>query len=258
MKNKKTLLMGILNVTPDSFFDEGKYFEIKKAVQHATKLIKEGADIIDVGGESTRPFSTSISEKEEIKRVIPVIKELKKLNIPISIDTKKPFVAKLALENGATFINDVTGFQDINMIKIAKEFNSDICVMHMQNTPKTMQKKPFYKDGIINELLKFFEKRVNLLLKMGISQSKIILDPGIGFGKTISDNLEIINNIPIFKRLGYKLLFGISRKSFMGKFRVLNITNSQSIYIKFNNYRNNLINIGTCFSDIKINKNSIL
>ena len=217
MEKHKALIMSILNITPDSFFEKSRAFSFKSALLRAQKLVEEGADILDIGGESTRPGAIKVSEEEEIKRTIPLIKELKNLNISISIDTYKPTVAKKALENGASFINDISGFRSAEMIKIAKEFDVDICAMHMQNTPQTMQKNPFYPNGAVNEIYYWFEKTAEKLIKAGIKKEKIILDPGIGFGKSVQDNLDIINNIPKFKSLDLKLLFGISRKSFMGK-----------------------------------------
>jgi dihydropteroate synthase len=214
---KKTKLMGILNITPDSFYDGGKYQEIDKALFQVKKMIDQGADIIDIGGESTRPGASQITEEEEIKRVIPVIEQVKKnYDITISIDTRKAKVAKLAIDMGADIINDVSGFRDENMINVAKNAkNTKLCLMHMQKDPINMQKNPKYEKGIILEISNFFQKQTNILLKAGISSDRIIIDPGIGFGKTISDNITILQNIKHFKSLGYELLLGISRKSFM-------------------------------------------
>ena len=218
-QKNKTLLMGILNVTPDSFYDKSRCFSFEKAVKRAKQIIKNGADIIDIGGESSRPGAESVSEEEEINRVIPVIKEIQKFKkkIPISVDTVKPKVARLSLENGATLLNDISGFHNEEMIDLAKSFRCHLCVMHMQNSPKTMQVNPSYEKGVVTEIIRFFQKKVNELLKKGIEKDKIILDPGIGFGKSVEDNLDIIRNIETFKSLGFPLLFGISRKSFMGK-----------------------------------------
>ena len=218
-QKNKTYLMGILNVTPDSFYDKSRCFSFVNAVKKAKQIIKNGADIIDIGGESSRPGADEVSEEEEIKRVIPIIQAIKKLKktLPISIDTVTPKVAKLSLENGASLLNDISGFRNEEMINIAKSYKCHICVMHMQNSPKTMQLKPSYENGIIPELMEFFHLQLEKLLKRGIEKNKIIIDPGIGFGKTVDDNLEIIRNIPTLKSLGFPLLFGISRKSFMGK-----------------------------------------
>lgn len=212
----KTKLMGILNITPDSFFESFDHFN--KAIDRGIKIFEEGADILDIGGESTRPGAENVSEEEELKRVIPVILDLKsKIKIPISIDTTKPKVAKEALKAGASYINDVSGFTNPLMAELAADTKQKIIVMHMQGTPKTMQNKPEYPHGIINELLSFFDERVHFLTKKGVTEEQIILDPGIGFGKSIADNLEIIHNLGVIKSIGFKLLLGVSRKSFMGK-----------------------------------------
>lgn len=210
--------MAILNVTPDSYFSESRFFNPDDAIARGVEMEKEGADILDIGGESTRPFSEPVPLEEEINRVIPVIASLKsKISIPISIDTMKFEVAKKALDAGASLINDVTGFQDIKMVELAVSYKTDICVMHMQGNPKTMQINPTYNTGIINELMHYFEERIQFLTKKGVQKEHIILDPGIGFGKSIADNLKIIQNLLKLKTLGFPLLLGISRKSFMGK-----------------------------------------
>ncbi len=215
---KKTKLMGILNVTPDSFFDQGEYFSIDKAVERGIEIYLQGADIIDIGGESTRPNAKPVSLEDELKRVIPVITQLKKvIPIPISIDTMKVEVARQSIDAGADFINDITGFSDPQMIELAVKTKSQIIVMHMQGTPATMQNKPNYEKGIIEELFQFFDSRIAILIASGVKKEQIILDPGIGFGKSIADNLEIIHNLPEVKRIGLPVLLGISRKSFMSK-----------------------------------------
>lgn len=190
-----TQIIGILNITPDSFYDGGSYLETEKAVARALQMEKEGADWIDVGGESTRPGATPVPLEEEIARVIPVISELKKyLKIPISIDTYKPKVAQLAIEAGATMINDVSGLSDPEMLKLAIESNVLTCVLYSEP----------------------FEKKIDHLLNAGMKKENIILDPGIGFGgKTPAQNLEIIKNIAQFKRFGLPLYLGLSRKSFI-------------------------------------------
>lgn len=214
----KTKLMGIVNITPDSFHEGSRAPEIELAIAKALQMQADGADIIDIGGESTRPGSPSVSEAEELHRVIPVIKELKKvLSIPISIDTKKPNVARAAVEAGATLINDVTGFTHPDMIKLAKETDLDICVMHMLGTPQTMQKNPHYEAGVVPFLNQWFKEKITYLIDQGINPQKIILDPGIGFGKTVAHNLEIIHNLPEFKQLGFRVLIGVSRKWFLGQ-----------------------------------------
>lgn len=210
--------MGILNVTPDSFFDKGHFFSPELAIERGIEIYQEGADILDIGGESTRPGAKSVSLEEELARVIPVISALKKeIPIPISIDTMKAEVARQAVEAGADLINDVTGFSDPLMIALGAKTNKEVIVMHMQGTPATMQNKPSYQNGIVEELISFFKERVKTLLASGIRKEQIILDPGIGFGKSIADNLEIIHNLPEVKRIGLPVLLGISRKSFMSK-----------------------------------------
>jgi len=218
MHNRKLMpkIMGILNVTPDSFSDGGRYFNPNKAVEHGLKMIDEGADLIDIGGESTRPYSESVSIEEELKRVIPVIKALRG-KIPLSIDTVKPEVADKACLEGATLINDVQGFRNQEMLETAKRHDADICIMHMQGLPKDMQINPIYNEGVIESIKKFFLNRISAALEIGIKKEKIILDPGIGFGKTVDDNVKILHNLREFKGLGYPLLVGLSKKSFMTK-----------------------------------------
>ena len=209
-------IFGILNITPDSCYDGGLYQENDKAIVHAIQMQKEGADWIDVGGESTRPGASFVSEDEEIARVIPVIRELKKvLNIPMSIDTYKPKVAALAIEAGVTMINDISGLSDPEMVKLAIDSDLPVCVMHMQGTPENMQIAPSYPNGIISELLDWFEKKIDNLQNAGMKRENIILDPGIGFGKTPLQNMEILKNIAHFKRFQLPLFLGLSRKSFI-------------------------------------------
>ncbi len=215
---KKVQLMGILNCTPDSFYDGGRFFDEQQAVLRGIEMAREGADYLDIGGESTRPDSVDVSEEEELRRVIPVIKALSQhLTIPLSIDSSKAKVAACALEAGATLINDVTGFQTIEMRSLAASARVPICVMHMQGTPRTMQKAPFYPQGVVQEVADWFQNRIEELLKIGVLERNIILDPGIGFGKTVEHNLEILKNLSSFLSLGFPLLIGLSRKSFMTK-----------------------------------------
>ncbi len=218
-KPSKTQLMGILNVTPDSFYDQGQWFALDLAVQRALRISQEGADIIDIGGESTRPGAAFVDEAEELRRVIPLIKAIKSCGIttPLSIDTSKPAVAQAAIAHGATFLNDILGFRHLSMRKIAAEAALPICVMHCYETPATMQNNPYYPQGVVPFLLDWFVKQIELLLETGVLSENIILDPGIGFGKTVEDNLQILQNIPKFKALGFPLLLGVSRKSFLGK-----------------------------------------
>lgn len=210
--------MGILNITPDSFYDKSRQSCLDDAITTACRMKEEGADILDIGGESTRPGANDVSEDEELNRVIPVIKGIKeKIDIPISIDTKKSAVAREAIKAGATIINDVTGFDDPEMVALAAENDLDICVMHMLGTPKTMQVNPHYEFGIISHLLQWFDEKVNVLIRAGVKSERIILDPGIGFGKTVDDNLKIIHNLSSLKQLGFRMLLGVSRKSFLSK-----------------------------------------
>jgi dihydropteroate synthase len=210
--------MGILNVTPDSCYDQGRWGTYEQAVQRGIQICEEGADWIDIGGESTRPGAASVSVSEELKRVIPVIKVLKEQTaILISIDTSKVDVAAAAIEAGVSMINDVTGFGDPAMRLLAAGSGLPICVMHMQGTPETMQINPSYPEGVIPHLCDWFKNRIDQLLDAGVKEEQIILDPGIGFGKTVAHNVEIVNNLRRIKALGFPVLLGLSRKSFIGK-----------------------------------------
>lgn len=214
---ERTLIMGILNVTTDSFSDGGLYADLDKAVARAVQMIGDGADVIDVGGESTRPGSEPVSVNEEIKRVVPVIKAIsEKLNIPISIDTYKPLVASAAIEAGACIINDITGFAEQEMRELAAEKKIPSIIMHIKGTPKTMQVNPVY-DNLISEISSYLRERAGMLEEDGLPPEYIIIDPGIGFGKTVEHNLEIIRNLADFKSLGYPILIGPSRKAFIGQ-----------------------------------------
>ncbi|MDB2613650.1 dihydropteroate synthase [Chlamydiales bacterium] len=222
----KTKIMGILNITPDSCYDGGQFSDHKKALDHALKMIDEGADWIDIGGESTRPFATPVPYNEERARVIPLIKELKKhTSIPLSIDTMKPEIAKEALSLGVKMINDVSGFSNPEMITIAAESGCYVCVMHMQGTPKTMQISPSYPKGVLSHLTSFFQNRIEKLTTTGVKKEAIIVDPGIGFGKTVAHNLEILENLKVIGSTGFPILLGISRKGFLGK--ILNQTRDE-------------------------------
>ena len=210
--------MGILNVTPDSCYDGGRYLDYDDAIGHGLKLFEDGADLLDIGGESTRPGADPVSEEEELRRVIPVIEELRlQLPIPISIDTVKAGVAEKAVAAGASIINDVTGFSDPAMRQVAANSGVHLCVVHSQGSPKTMQNNPQYPEGVVPHILNWFEERIELLIYEGVREDRIILDPGIGFGKTVAHNLEILQNLPEFKSLGFPILIGISRKDFMRK-----------------------------------------
>ena len=213
--------MGILNVTPDSFSDGGHYLTINSSVECARRMAEEGADIIDIGGESSRPGAEPVPLEVELERVIPVIKKLSdKIDILISIDTYKAKVAKEALKAGASIINDISGLRfDPMMAKIAAEAGCPVIIMHMKGTPRDMQRRPAYKD-VVKEITAFFKERIAFAVKNGIKRNKIIIDPGIGFGKTVRHNLEIIKRLKEFRKLGVPVLIGPSRKSFIG--RVLN------------------------------------
>lgn len=218
-------IMGIVNVTPDSFSDGGKYFSLDKAVDHALKLIDDGADIIDIGGESTRPGSDPVSVDEEINRTIPVIKKIIELrkDVVISIDTTKSEVAKQALDYGAQIINDISGLTfDENMIAIAKQFDATVVIMHIKGNPKTMQNNLHYND-VVKEVYDFL--LVQSIKAKQNSIEKIIVDPGIGFGKNVDDNFTLIKNLDYFKSLGYPVMIGLSKKSFIGK--TLNLDSDQ-------------------------------
>lgn len=206
--------MGVLNVTPDSFSDGGQFFDPDLAVQKAKEMISEGADIIDVGGESSRPGSKAITVEEELQRVLPVVTQLaKEISVPISIDTKKPEVANACLEAGATIVNDISGLSDNSMAKIAAKHNATVVIMHMQGSPESMQNKPQYSN-VIDEISNFFKERIAVAEAAGIQN--IILDPGIGFGKKLEHNLEILRHLNTFTSLDYPILIGTSRKSFIG------------------------------------------
>jgi dihydropteroate synthase len=215
---RETLVMGIVNVTPDSFSDGGKFFSPEVAISHASKLIMQGADIIDIGGESTRPGAERVSESEELKRVIPVIEKIRTDNptILISIDTTKASVAKHAVEAGADIINDVSGLSfDNNMIGIVESSNIPVVIMHMKGNPQNMQLNPEYED-IVNEILDFFKMKIKMAVQSGINRSMIILDPGIGFGKTVEHNFELLSRLNEFNVLELPIMIGPSRKSFIG------------------------------------------
>ena len=213
----RPLIMGVVNVTPDSFADGGLFFDHDAAVQQALALVAAGADLLDIGGESTRPFSDPTPLTEELRRVLPVIERVRaQTPIPISIDTYKSRVAQAALEAGANIINDISALRfDPDMAHLAREAEVPVILMHMQGTPKNMQTEPHY-DDLIGELRAFFQERLEFALARGLSRDLLVLDPGIGFGKTFSHNLSILNNMDAFLDLGCPLLIGPSRKAFLG------------------------------------------
>lgn len=215
---RPALIMGIINVTPDSFSDGGNFLDTDKVVAHGLRLVKEGAEILDMGGESTRPGAEQISEAEELKRVIPVIKQLATMvSVPISIDTVKPSVARAALTAGASIVNDVgANRNDDEMWRIVADAGAGYICMHMQGSPQTMQANPVYTN-VIEEVENFFRDRLERLKRCSITGDQVIFDPGIGFGKTLEHNLRLIANLGKFTGIGRPLLIGISRKSFIGK-----------------------------------------
>jgi dihydropteroate synthase len=215
---RRPLVMGIVNVTPDSFSDGGKYFDTQAAIDHGLQLADDGADLLDIGGESTRPYSEPVPVDEELRRVLPVIESLAaKIHVPISIDTSKAAVARAAIEAGAEIINDITGLEgDPQMTPLAAETGAGVCVMHMQGTPQTMQDNPTYTD-VVAEVLEYLRLRRDALPAAGIARDRICLDPGIGFGKTHEQNITLMRQCYEFHSLGCPLLVGHSRKSFLGK-----------------------------------------
>jgi len=211
------ILMGILNVTPDSFSDGGRFFDTDKALEHGLKMAADGAAIIDVGPESTRPGAEPASVDEQIRRAVPVIEALsKKVTVTISIDTYRTEVAEAALEAGAAMINDITALSDERMRELAAEQQVPVVLMHMQGTPATMQAEPKY-DDVVAEVLQFLLDRAKRAEQFGIPKERIFIDPGIGFGKTLEHNLLILKNVDRFVAAGYRVLIGTSRKSFIGR-----------------------------------------
>jgi len=211
------LIMGILNVTPDSFSDGGQFFDTDKAISHGMQMAEQGATIIDIGGESTRPFSKPVPAHQEIDRVVPIISELSnKLSVPLSIDTSKAEVAQAAIDAGASIINDISALRDSEMAEVVKMNGVPLILMHMQGTPQTMQVAPKY-DNIIHEIVENLQLRIEHAIHAGIPKELIIADPGIGFGKTVHDNFQIIQNLQDFQKLDVPLLIGTSRKSFIQK-----------------------------------------
>ena len=213
----KTLVMGILNVTPDSFTDGGRFLEFEAAVQQARKIVTEGADLLDVGGESTRPFSDPVAVDDELERVIPVIEAVRKFSdIPISIDTTKAEVARQALEAGADVVNDVSALRfDPEMVKLVARTGVPVIIMHMQGTPKNMQQNPAYA-SLLSEVIAFLQERIDVAVAQGVDRNQIIVDPGIGFGKTVNHNLQLIKDLHTLHCLNRPLLLGASRKRFIG------------------------------------------
>lgn len=214
---ERTLIMGVLNVTPDSFSDGGKFFSLKRAVDGALAMERAGADILDIGAESTRPGSAGISAAEELQRLLPVLEALRtRLKIPISVDTQKAGVAEIALGAGAALLNDISGLKnDPRMAEVAAKFGVPLILMHMRGTPRTMQEQPFAKN-VVKDVIAGLRRSVAIARRAGVRNSQIILDPGIGFGKSFQQNYELLARLPELAKLGYPLLVGTSRKGFLG------------------------------------------
>jgi len=215
---RKTLVMGVLNVTPDSFSDGGKFLNVRQAVEHALQMQRDGADIIDIGAESTRPGSDEIPVAEELARLLPILESLRgKLKIPTSVDTQKAAVAEIAIGAGAAMINDVSGLRhDPRLAEVVAHHAVPLVLMHMRGTPRTMQKLPFAK-YVMKDVVNGLKKSVSIARKAGVAKSKIIVDPGIGFGKSSEQNYELLAKLGEIAKLGYPLLVGTSRKGFLGR-----------------------------------------
>jgi len=216
--SRQGLIIGVLNVTPDSFSDGGKFFAAEKAIEHGLRMVAEGADIIDVGGESTRPGAEPVAAEEELRRIIPVIEKLRaKIDVPISIDTWKADVARAAIDAGAAIVNDVTGGRgDEGMLSLIAETKSGFVIMHMQGTPRTMQNRPQYED-VVSEVADFFRQQYARAIVCNIEPMAIAFDPGIGFGKTLDHNVDLLAQLERLRAHDRPLVIGVSRKSFLGK-----------------------------------------
>ncbi len=214
---ERTLIVGILNVTPDSFSDGGRYYDTNAALAHAHRMVEEGADILDVGGESTRPGATPVPPDEELRRVLPVVEALAQdCSVPISIDTRKACVARAACRKGASLINDVSALTaDPEMVAVAVETGAAVCLMHMRGTPETMQKDPRYND-VVTEVRDYLRQRAEAVIASGVAEDRVIVDPGFGFGKTLDHNLALLRRLPEIAELGFPVLVGTSRKSMIG------------------------------------------
>ena len=209
-------VMGILNVTPDSFSDGGQHNTLDKAIAHAERLVKEGADIIDVGGESTRPGADAVSVQEELDRVVPVVERIaKELDVFISMDTSKPEVMKEAFNAGGHMINDIRALNEPGAMEVCRDLDAPVCIMHMQGEPRTMQNNIEYKD-LLGDISEFLFRKLHCCLNAGIRKQNIIIDPGIGFGKTMDQNYELLGRLETFTSFGYPILVGLSRKSMIG------------------------------------------
>jgi dihydropteroate synthase len=213
----RTLVMGIVNVTPDSFSDGGTFLDPDVAVEHGLRLAAEGADVLDVGGESTRPGSEAVPAGNEIARVVPVVERLvKEVDVPISVDTRKPDVARAALDAGASIVNDISAGAAPGMFEVVRNTNAGMVLMHMQGEPETMQRDPSYGD-VVAEVAGFLRRRLEVAISAGIDRDRLCVDPGIGFGKNLQHNLSLLRSLPTFRGLGVPLLVGPSRKGFLGE-----------------------------------------
>lgn len=212
----RPLVMGIVNVTPDSFSDGGRHLLCDAAIAHAQQLITEGADILDIGGESTRPGAQPVNIQQELDRVMPVIEGLRGVVVPLSIDTCKPEVMRAALSAGAHMVNDINALQDSDALAAVVASDAAVCLMHKQGQPQTMQHEPYYED-VLKEVLDFLRNRVMAVEASGVSRNRIVIDPGFGFGKTLEHNLKLFRNLDKFSAMGVPLLAGLSRKSMLGK-----------------------------------------
>ncbi len=223
----RPLVMGIVNVTPDSFFDGGAHGTTAAAIAHALKLVEDGADILDVGGESTRPGAAMVSEREELERVIPVLRGLRDVPVPVSIDTWKPAVMQAAMAEGASMINDVNALQAEGALAVAAAGTVAVCLMHKQGMPATMQQQPQY-DNVVGEVTDYLHQRVAAAERAGIARERIVIDPGFGFGKTLEHNLALLRGLPELARIGVPVLAGMSRKSMLGQITGRGVDERQS------------------------------
>ena len=208
-------VMGIVNVTPDSFFDGGRYASSAAAIEHAQQLIADGADLLDIGGESTRPGAAEVSEQEELDRVLPVIEGLRDIAVPLSIDTCKPSVMRAAIKAGASLVNDVNALQAKDALQAVADSDAAVCLMHKQGTPQTMQQQPRYAD-VVAEVCGFLRERIAAAETAGIARARIVIDPGFGFGKALTHNLDLLRHLEALRALGVPVLAGLSRKSMLG------------------------------------------
>ncbi len=213
---ERPLIMGVVNVTPDSFSDGGRFLGTQQAVEHARILIEEGADILDIGGESSRPGAEPVGLDEELQRVMPVLEQLAHLPVPVSIDTCKPEVMRRAIAAGAAMVNDINALREPGALEAVAESQAAVCVVHMQGKPRTMQQDPHYED-VVSEVTEFLAQRVEAAQQAGIARERIVIDPGFGFGKKTGQNLELLRGLPRIAGLGQPVLVGLSRKSLFGK-----------------------------------------